>query len=306
MDIQNFSIDSSKKFLITFFILITLLLIGFELFLRDYVTTIPKSVSKRVYDVYYNQSQNVVVGDSHVYRGFIDQDEFVNLGKGGTTIPVMDLLIRNYFKHREPNKVIIEASPQLLSEIHLQWKDKNHKNFFLLNQPWLPKLLMFEPGVTQELAAFKDLKMWSKLINKSWPNEMKKGDYWARMSNKERLIKTKSRVEFQTPLIDSKESEEYLKIYNEMLNFLLAKGADLCMLRTPVDGNYLALIEENLLYQKTIHQFKNIAEKKNIKYIDFRELEMSFGFDEFINQDHLMPHVSNEFSLLVDNACFNN
>ncbi|TDR23771.1 hypothetical protein [Marinicella litoralis] len=275
-----------------------------EMFLREYVVTIPKSVPKRIHSVYASDNPNVAIGDSHIYRSFIDQHKYLNLGRGGSTIPVMDLFIRNYFKYRTPNQVIVEASPQLVSEIHLEWHDKNHNNFFNINQWFVPKIYFFEKGIAQQLASINSWKSLKQALTRDWPNEMDKSSYWVNLDEEERLKRTLSRVDFQEPMMGTEAADNYFSIYRNMLEFLLEKGADVCVLRTPVDESYLQYISDREPYQASLQQFKQIAETLNIKYVDFRELAMDFDLAAFINQDHLMPTKSKEFSALVDQACY--
>jgi len=304
MAIQNSYIDSFKKYIIIVLVTLMVFLAATEVFLREYVVSIPKSVPKRIYSVYTSNNSNVAVGDSHIFRSFIDQDKYLNLGRGGSTIPVMDLFIRNYYKYRKPRNVIVEASPQMISEIHLKWLDKNHSKFFNINYWYLPKIFLFEKGISQYLASIDSWQDLKQVFTKSWPNEMKKSQYWSQMEESERLKRTLSRVEFQEPLMGTELANNYFYIYKNMLKFLLDKGANVCILRTPVDKYYLKFIENNKAYQESLVQFKKIANELDIKYIDFRTLNMDFNLSAFINQDHLMPTKSKEFARLVDQACY--
>ncbi|MFC3195046.1 hypothetical protein ACFODZ_12410 [Marinicella sediminis] len=305
MATQNLSTGFSKRHLYMVLLMVLTFLVTTEWFLRSYIVTIPKSVPQRIHMVYSSDSPDVAVGDSHIYRSFIDQDLYLNLGRGGSTIPVIDLFIRNYFKYRMPGKVIVEASPQFISEIHLQWHDKNHHQFFNINHWLIPKLYVFEKGIAQEIIRLADPEHATDVIFRRWPDEMKKSRYWSTtIDPQERLDKTRSRVDFQQPLYGSPAAENYFRIYQEMLEFLQAKGARICVLRTPVDPNYLAMIASRDPYQKTISRFKDIAKSLGLKYVDFRELDMSFEFAAFINQDHLMPDQSRQFVELADQACY--
>ncbi len=90
-----------------------------------------------------------------------------------------------------------------------------------------------------------------------------------------------------------------------MIKSLMQRGADVCILRTPVDETYLNLTSDKPDFIKSIKLFKSIAEKTTARYVDFQDLEYQFTLDKFLNQDHITPRASFDFSRQVNSAYFN-
>lgn len=89
-----------------------------------------------------------------------------------------------------------------------------------------------------------------------------------------------------------------------MLEFLLARGSDVCMFRTPVDETYLKLMKGNLSFAKSLEIFQEISIEYGVRFVDFQELNYNFSLDKFINQDHITPKTSADIAPLIYASCF--
>ncbi len=306
MVIMNLSTDSSSKHYV-YFILITILIflaMG-EWVVRYFIIPIPNTTPYIVHLVYTKNNRNIAIGDSHIYRGFIANSYFLNLGRGGMTIPMMKIIIEQYFKYRKPGKVIIEASPQLLCRSHIHKGSEGYEEYFNQNYSFLPfKIYLFEPGIGSWIKKVRSIDSFSKLIE-----ERKKAEKaftlksnWQNMPEKKRLKMTIQRIKKQRPCI--KKAKKFVDTYEKMVDFLLGESAKVCLLRTPVDPDYLRLTKNDPSFSNAIEIFKNIAEEKGIHFVDFQEMNYEFTLDKFINQDHITPKASRKFSMLAKELCF--
>ena len=280
-----------------------LLLLGVvsESLFRGYVIPIPNSEPHRISLLFEKDLASIALGDSHIRRGFIASDEFVNLGLGGTTIPAQYYITQFIIKKRVPKHVILEAAPQFFAKINLDKGAMNYESYLRTNAiyPWF-----FEPGITQyinRLHSWDDLK---KLFRKQWINELNRDSMWPKYSDEVRLQKAKNRVSRHRPAWNRELTEIYMNLYERMVLEYVEKGSQVCILRTPVDENYLGLIEGDMDFERAYEFFRGIATKYNVKYVDFRETGIEFTIDKFLNQDHLAPQFSKEFSKRVNKLCF--
>lgn len=285
--------------------LLFLLIIG-EFIVRCFIVPIPNTTPYRVDQIYTETKTDIAIGDSHIYRAFLKNNNFLNLGRGGTTIPMMKIIVEQYFKHREPGKVIIEASPQFFSKKHLKRGTENYEEFFNQNNFFPIKAYIFEPGIGRWLKGIESFKDFSRLV-KEREQALKhltlKGS-WINVSAKKRVQRIKKRINGQRPKIEN--ATPLVNIYKELITYLISRGAKVCMLRTPVDETYLENIKDDIQFSKALQLFKMIAEDMNIQFVDFQELDYEYTLDKFINQDHLTPDAGVEFSRLVNTYCFGN
>jgi len=299
-------VSSGNSKLYIYLVICTVLLclgIG-EWIVRSYIVPIPSTTPNQVHLIYTKIDRNIVVGDSHFYRTFIANDDFLNLGLGGTTIPMMKIIVEQYFKYDQPGKVIIEASPQLFSEDYLGRNTQGYEGYFNQNYPLTIKIYILEPGIGSWIKNINSMEDFSRLVEDRKEGEMDltvTGN-WKKIDAQDRLIRTRNRVRKQEP--DIPVSQEVVITYEEMIGFLVERGADVCMFRTPVDETYLETIEANLSFAKSLEIFQNIAIEYGVPYVDFQDLNYDFSLDKFINQDHITPMASADIAPLIYSACF--
>lgn len=290
---------SDKNYVYMVLIIILYLLLAAESIVRIFVVVIPNTTPSRIDLVYTQQNRNVAIGDSHIYRGFIHSDNFLNLGQGGTTIPMMRIIMEQYFMHKKPGKIIIEASPQFFSRRHLSTGKQDYENFFTQNNSWPVKFYLLDPGIGGELGKTKTFSKIYQNIS-GLPPEIKMK--WENIDHSERLNRIKKRLAKQRPRIN--KASLFIDEYRQMVRFLISRGAEVCLLRTPVDEMYLDLIQGESSFYLSIEIFKDIAKELGVKFVDFRELDYDFSLNKFMNQDHLNPDASADFAPLVDKQCF--
>ena len=275
-----------------------------EWIVRSFIVPIPSTTPNQIYLIYTGTNSDIALGDSQIYRAFIANDDFLDLGLGGTTIPMMKIVAEQYFKYREPGRIIIEVSPQLLSEDYLHRDTQGYEGYFNQNYPLPIKIYILEPGIGSWIKNINSMDDFSRLIEDRKEGIMDltvKGN-WKKIDAQDRLIRTRNRVRKQEP--DILASQEAVITYEEMIGYLVERGADVCMFRTPVDETYLETIDANPSFAKSLEIFQNIAIEYGVPYVDFQDLNYSFSLDKFINQDHITPIASADIAPLIYSACF--
>ena len=81
--------------------------------------------ANRVALIYHAELPDAVFGDSHLYRPFIDSERFANLARAGSSPHALEIVAREYFRHVDPGRVIVEASPQLFNKL-MQTRTAQH------------------------------------------------------------------------------------------------------------------------------------------------------------------------------------
>jgi hypothetical protein len=297
--------DFSSKLYVRFVIGTVLVVLGIgEWVVRSFIVPIPSTTPHQVDLIYTKNNRNVAIGDSHIYRAFIRNDDFLNLGVGGTTIPMMKIIVEQYFKYQEPGKVIVEVSPQLFSEDYLERNTQGYEQYFNQNYLFPIKVYLFEPGIGSWIKNIESFDDFSRLAE-----DKVEGDAnltvvgkWKNLEPEDRIFRAKRRIQKQEPKIDA--VQEVINDYDEMIKFLLVRGADVCMFRTPVDETYLGYIEGNPSFEKSLEIFKRISIENEVRFVDFQDLKYDFSLDKFINQDHITPKTSADIAPLIDISCF--
>jgi hypothetical protein len=305
---MNLSIDfSNRSYLLVVLSAIILFLALTEWFTRYYIIPIPNTRPFQIHAVYTGHNPNVAIGDSHIYRGFIADDYFLNLGRGGTTIPMMAIMLKQYFKNNRPGNVVIEASPQLFSVPHQRRGTLGYERYFNQNYNFLPfRLYAFEPGIGSHLKRVDSLESIRLIIGEKYTAQRHitlKGT-WQDKPHDERVKSMLSSFNWQKPDMDDSTAAEYRAVYKDMIRYLKDRGAKVCMLRTPVEKSYFKYLSKDPDYTRSLALFREIASEETVRYVEFQELDMAFGLDKFLNHDHLSPEASIQFSRLVREACF--
>ncbi|HFD87844.1 MAG TPA: hypothetical protein ENJ35_09245 [Gammaproteobacteria bacterium] len=303
---NSFTGSSDKIYVVTFIVIVLVSVVAFEFLARQYIVALPRSEAHRAKQIYSSDTGRVAIGDSHVYRGFILSNGITNLGKRGTSIQVMDSVLRLYYRLHKPGQLVIEASPQLLNE-------KNKSNRVVTNgyksRFFPPLLYIFEPVISSDLARiFDGFRFRENIAKLTAEKKMQEKDRynsirWDSVPVRRRLKRAFRKTEQQTPVWTKKENP-VLQEYRQLLDYLLEKGVQVCMLRTPVSKEYLSVTDNNPDYMLAETEFRALATGVGVKYVDFQDIGISWVPEMFINQDHITPEASRIFSKKVWDACF--
>jgi hypothetical protein len=104
-----------------------------------------------------------------------------------------------------------------------------------------------------------------------------------------------------TPVSDFQQRDE-ARIYVEMLDFLISRGATVCLMSYPVDRFYRERANKIATYQEVKEFYKKLAKDRGIPYVSFFS-----RFDDpemFQNTDHVNPKGSTILAVEARRACF--
>jgi len=301
---KSADLGSSKIYVYLVIAGVLMMLAVGEWIARSFIVPVPSTTPYQVNLIYTKNNKDVVVGDSQIYRTFIANDDFLNLGLGGTTIPMMEIIVEQYFKYQEPGKVIIEVAPQLLSEGYLNRGTQGYEQYFNQNYPIPIKIYILEPGIGSWIKNIKSFDDFSRLTEDRREGEAVKTieGKWKDLSYQDRLLRTRNRIKRQEPVIWA--AQDVIETYEGIIESLVERGADVCMFRPPVDETYLDLVKNRSSFARSFEIFKGISNEQGIRYVDFQDLDYKFSLDKFINQDHITPQTSADIAPLINQACF--
>lgn len=290
---------SNRTYIISIIIGVILYIISAEVFLRVYV--IPHDrLSQIAVSVYESENRNVIIGDSQIEYGFPkDYPGFENLSINGMPVETMEIILREYYMHKKPGKIIIIAGPQMLAENRVERGDWGFKDYFKLNTIDLPFMLYaFEKLVSKNLA---NMSKWTD--NK--PDEQFKENLWEETANDKRIEMSKERMQIQRPVNDFYKTNNF-KSYYRLVKLLKEKGAKVCLLRMPISVEYQELIRNDKAFLDSEASFKEMAKLYEVTYVDFKQIPLSYDASFFINSDHLNEKSRKLFAPLAEKFCFSN
>jgi len=269
-------------------------------------------------------ASKAVLGDSHVgLTSYIPHYTF--LGQPGQQPGELLLLVRSLYAHRRPERVIVEAAPQWFGEYHIGRrplltsaalappKSLFGVHFLALSGPysgalfdnlWADLRSVVAAALTAARASVpRPTPEIFKQFIREW--EQSSSSNWSQFPLDKRQVLTAGRVYQQNP-IEGFETSEPLHAFENAITFLIARGAEVCMFRTPVSTDYLRIANQikDSRYAAFDTYVKAFAASKKLKLIDFRSLSFSFDDSKFSNADHLTSSAADAVWPLVADACF--
>ena len=289
----------------------TVLALGLaEGLLRHYVIPIDDGRASRVALVYEAPLPDAVLGDSHLYRAFINSETFANLARAGSSPEALEIVAREYYRHRAPGRVIVEASPQLFNRALQEKHAQGHDAWFTQNVGLPLVLYVFEPGVSRELARMGDLEALRHAAEVARGRKRTSGKIVEReaalrraLSDEERRQETRARIASNRPVAEVAASPGFVA-YRRMLELLQARGARVCLARTPVTDLYLEMSRDDPAYREADAALRHLAGELAIPYVDFRDLGLDLAVDSFTNPDHLTTRAGGIYAARLEAACF--
>jgi hypothetical protein len=275
-----------------------------------------------------DRSANAVFGDSHVgLASMIEGYGF--FGQAGQQPQEFLNLVHFLYDNRQPGKVIVEAAPQWVGEYHAGRQPllttanlRPPINLFGLRVLSLTPLYsgsLFKfliADVTSLTALVSPSKAQQLSVNTSqadqyareWSRRREaRGDAfnWTEMEQDKRDVLTMVRLYGQNPIRDF-ESSSLLHDYVAAIRFLRARGAEVCLFRTPVTADYLRLGAKitDGRFGKFDVWIRKFAAADRIRFVDFKGLPLDFDDGKFLNQDHVTAAHAKAMWPLVAKACF--
>ena len=281
-----------------------------EFLLRTLVMPVVDSRANRVGLVYRAERPDAVLGDSHLYRPFINSERFENLARAGSSPHALEIVAREYFRHIEPGRVILEASPQLFNRLMQQRRAQHHDEYFSHNFGQPAFLHILEPGVSRELASIWDPRGLLRAAEVARGREKREGVYVERQAGLRRALSaedrrelTEARLRSNRPVSDVTGSEGFAA-YARTLDFLLSRGARVCLARTPVTELYREMSQEDVAYLAAEQALRSVAEARGVRFVDYLDLDLPRRVDAFTNPDHLTTKTGELYAARLEQACF--
>ena len=285
-------------------------LVTAEILLRTFVLDVVDGRAHRVRVVYEAHESDVVLGDSHLYLPFVNSERFVNLARPGSSPHALEIVAREYFRHRAPGRVIVEASPQLFRSLMQQRKDQHHDRYFTHNfgQPFV--LAVFEPGISRELAALWNFAALRKSADVARGRRRLDGPIVERQAQRRRsqtremrVAAARGRIQSNRPVAEVRTSPSFLA-YRRMLEDLKEAGATVCLARTPVTELYLTLSAQDPVYVDAETALRELATELDLPFVDFLDLDLPFDVASYRNPDHLTTRAGELYATRLERACF--
>ena len=304
---------ASRRYALTILGAIVLALVGLEAALRLLVVPVEEGWAHRVDLVYRASNPDAVLGDSHFFRGFVTQDEFTNLAGGGSSPEALEIVAREYFRFVDPGRVIVAASPQLFTRARAAAGAQEHDEYF--GQNHLPfrmpfQLYVFEPGIARAVSWLRDpgdlleraAMSRARRVPGNGPDSVLQRKM-AQMGAAELRAYTLRTVAKNRPVDDLAESPGFAS-YRRLLDFLVERGARVCVVRTAVTPLFEELTRDDPDYVAAHRLLRETAKARGLRYVDSRAVLPDLGAQYFIDADHLAATGSAMFSQAVIRACY--
>ena len=304
---------AARRYAVWILAMIVVSLAALEAALRLLVVPVEQGWPHRVDVVYHARNPDVVLGDSHFFRGFVTQDEFTNLAGGGSSPEALEIVAREYFRFVDPGRVIVAASPQLFTPARAAAGAQEHDQYFGQNHlPFrLPfHLYVFEPGIARTVSWLLDpmdlvhraAQSRARRIPGNRPDAVL-AHKMATMDAAALRAYTLRTVKKNRPVKDIAHSPAFAA-YQHMLDFLIARGARVCMVRTAVTPLFEALTRDDPDFVGAHRLLRETAAARGLRYVDSRAVLPDLGREYFIDPDHLTATGSAKFSQAVIRACY--
>ena len=310
---------SSKRWLQIFFALVIMASVGFLVASEWLVRTlvVPQDNFEWIAARLRNSQQaSAAFGDSHVAAvPDYNTADFVNLGIGATTIRKMDQRVRYYFGKIKPNEVIIQADPHLFADYRLEQQasyvpeaysqsrlrvlDPRHRSFMI--GYWTTLL---ETGQLKEKANTGYDQLWDSVARTEPVSSLAAVQAAVKM-DAATLTKFNAFMDYEvathTPASNFRQRDE-ARIYQDLIKFLISRGAKVCLLNYPVDKYYRERADRIPAFADTRKFYVEVARENHIPYVSFWD-----RFDDpsmFQNTDHVNRNGSPILVREALHACF--
>lgn len=249
-------------------------------------------------------ARNAAFGDSHFAWGFVGSAEFPTFAAEGETIQDMELRVRYYFKNKRPGKVVIQGDPHSFAPYKLERATHAYLNH-MDNSFWQ----RFNDHHRQYLGMYWERVLYDGLDAFRQGNELRWGwivgqEDWSAVDPNVRIGLASARFQHQTPAADF-ERLQMTESFRRTLAFLKGRGADVCIVTSPVSYEYFAYASRNAGTVAAIAFFRQLAGRNGVRYVNFFDLYAQPEFaGYFRDMDHLNQVGAPRFTERVLSACF--
>lgn len=303
----NSSISSFKRYLVRVLLLqvaVLALALAATVVLVKYAVEPNDRVIQSLALVQHATARDAAFGDSHFAWGFVGRPDFPTFAAEGETVADMELRVRYYFRDKQPGRVIIQGDPHAFAAYKLErathaYLDNLDNRFWQRfvdhHRPYLG--LYWERFLAGGAGAFRqrDELRWGWIVGQ---------EEWSSLDPTLRLGKASARVEHHKPAADFQRNE-FARSFRRTLTFLQERGAQVCVITTPVSYEYYKFASENPSTAAAIGFIRQVAEEHGDRYVNFYDLYARPEFaGYFRDMDHLNQRGAPLFTDKAVSACF--
>ena len=251
------------------------------------------------------RGSDAAFGDSHFAWGFVGSPEFPTFAAEGETVSDMELRVRYYFRNKKPGKVIVQGDPHTFASYKLDrathaylqnLDDRFWQRFIDHHRPYLGLYWgrVFAGGGFDVFRP-KDELRWGWIVGH---------EQWSLVDSTERLGLASARLQRLRPTAGF-ETNQFAESYRHTLEFLKARGADVCVITTPVSYEYYKYSEADSATTAALGFVSRVARENGARYVDFYDLYARPGLDNYFrDMDHLNEIGAPRFTSKALSACF--
>lgn len=251
-------------------------------------------------------------GDSHTARDFVPPPGMVNLAFPSEGIEHMDWKVRQYFSKRRPGRVVIQADPHLFAPYRLVNRLGDyalHLNRAGIDSRWT---YLSDPRFRPQLIA-----LWRAFLRSGGDlsSQVRRTDSGALLSPgnlaektpRARTYAARARVRTHSQIAGS-QTEAQRAVFSAMLDFLAARGAEICLVSYPLSPDYRTAFVRSAgaaarrERARTLHFFAAEAARSGANYVD--QSHAIQDRSAFRDVDHLNGESAPAYSRRLMQACF--
>ncbi len=277
---------------------------GASLALVKYVVEPNDRVVRSLHLVQQETATDAAFGDSHFAWGFVGSAEFPTIAAEGETIADMELRVRYYYRNKKPGRVILEGDPHEFAvykldratHAYLDNMDSGFWQRFLSHhRPYLG--LYWNRVLAHGLAGFRA----KNELRYGW---IVGGERWSSLDTTARLALAAARVQHHLPADNFRETE-FAQSYRRTLAFLKSRGAEVCVITSPVSAEYFRYASRQPRLAEVQSFVERAARESGARYVNFYDAFAQPAYDRYFrDMDHLNDIGAPLFTAKAVAACF--
>jgi hypothetical protein len=251
-----------------------------------------------------SQSKDAAFGDSMIVSGFTGQPGFVNLAMGGDDVRQVIQKVKAYYATRPAGRVIVQAAPHHFSPKY-SVASGDDPVIEYLSQGGPKGLRITNRIYRNELVGF-----WRVYLSKGYFEQTTNFEAdgarlaWRWLSKKTEAERRSSAAQSANNLRPKPgfENSEKASIYADMLDYLVGKGANICLVNYPVSRGLRRVAENMPEFAAAREFFAGLAKARSITYVDLFDYDLDDAF--FIDDNHLNGDGAPILSPLIVERCY--
>jgi hypothetical protein len=245
-------------------------------------------------------------GDSHVAMSIVGDAEIANLGFPGDSLQEVIGKAKLYFTRIPPGKVLLQADPQQLAAVRLNKSFDPIRSMFDQETTLLSMLKLSVPIYRNNIlghwqsflngAEFRALRTFDP-VDGSQTTTTTFADW-----SEDRVRDFVKRILTDQIHVETEASHPTLQQYKNLIQWLTARGAQVCLVAYPVSQPFIAVATGYNSEKSSEALYKKLSAETAVKYVNFRRNRYPNAL--FHDPDHLNKNGALLFTPEVHKACF--